>query len=66
MIRDLLFRPMLSTIDTITTTIAAVLMLDGHWLASLPVVALGVGLNALARRKGWNLPAVARYARKGR
>jgi hypothetical protein len=66
MIRDLLFRPMLSTVDTITTTIAAVLMLDGHWLASLPVVALGVGLHAWARRKGWQMPAAVRYARKGR
>jgi hypothetical protein len=66
MICDLPFRPMFSTIDTTTTTIAAVLMLDGHWLASLPVVALGVGLNAWARRKGWNLPAAVRYTRKGR
>jgi hypothetical protein len=66
MIRDLLFRPMLSTVDTFTTMIAAVLMLDGHWLASLPVVALGVGLNAWARRREWQLPAAVRYARKGR
>lgn len=41
--RSLLFRPLFTPLDMLTSTTAGALMLSGHWLAAVPVfVASGV------------------------
>jgi uncharacterized membrane protein len=65
MIRRLLFMPMFGPADMLITTAAGALALSGHVLASLPVFALGAGLYAWARRKGWNRPMRMHFG-KGR
>jgi hypothetical protein len=60
--RDLLFRPAFNLADTFSATVAGVLMLNGHWLASLPVVAFGAALSAYGRRRmrPWPAPRIVR------
>ena len=49
--RDLFFRPMFNLADTFTCTVAGVLMLNGHWLASVPVAIVGAAVSTLMRRR---------------
>lgn len=56
--RDLLFRPMFTPVDWFATTLACALMLNGHWLASIPVMLLGAGAYAYGRRWMRTQPAI--------
>ena len=53
----MIFRPMFSLADMVTATIATALMLNGHWLASVPVMALGAIAASYGRKRTPRMPA---------
>lgn len=63
MMRYLPFLPLFSAVDMLTATVTAILLWNGHWLASLPVAALGVALYAYGRRRMRSLPITSMLIR---
>lgn len=63
MIRNLPFLPLFSAVDMLTATITATLMWNGHWLASLPIAALGAVGYTYGRKRMRQLPITSMWIR---
>lgn len=60
----MIFRPMFSPADMISTTLGAALMLNGHWLAAIPVAIVGGLVAHFGRKRMLRQPAFRKVPRR--